>query len=147
MKYMKYMKITGLVFLAAVLSSAVLVTGANEGKVIEIRDRMFIQQSNDVYINVGEYLGKTVRLEGIYSKFTNEDGRDPISYVYRKTPGCCGDDGKMGFMVLLDGVPAPEPDAWVEATGKVEVTERNEVALRLSSLKVMDKRGKEFVSN
>ena len=146
---MKNMKIIGLVFSAAILFLFLFLTilgaAADKEEVFDIRERMFIQQIFDIYLNSREYLGKTVRLEGIYSEFPGEG--EPTSYVYRNTPGCCGDDGMMGFVVLLGGSPAPEPDAWVEATGRVEVTEKDGVALRLSSLKVMEQRGREFVSN
>ena len=147
MKKMKNMKMIGLVFFAAVLFITALNAGASEEEIFEIRERMFIQQSYDIYFNTDEYLGKTVRLEGIYSEFPGGGDREPQPYVYRNAPGCCGDDGMVGFIVLLDECPAPESNAWVEATGKIEITGEGEVVLRLSSLKVMEQRGKEFVSD
>ena len=136
-------------FSAAILLLAVLCAADAETEVFEIRERMFIQQCNDITFNTDEYLGKTVRLEGMYRTFRFPIGgvEETVHYVYRNAPGCCGNDGMAGFMVFPEDCSIPEQYAWVEATGKVEVTERNMVALRLSGLKVMDKRGAEFVRN
>jgi hypothetical protein len=136
-------------FSAAILLLAALCAVAAETEVFEIRERMFIQQCYDIMFNPDEYLGKTVRLEGIYRTFRFPVGgvEETTHYVYRNSPGCCGNDGMTGFMVFPEDCSIPEQYAWVEATGKVEVTDRNMVALRLSGLKVMDKRGTEFVRN
>ena len=149
---MKNTKIIWGFFSAAVLSLIfALNTGANDTKIFEIREKMFIQQCNDIYFNADEYLGRTVKLEGIFGEFPNVIGGEPEQYVYRNAPGCCGYDGMAGFRVLLDDCPAPKQYAWVEATGTVEITssgtDDEDVVLRLSSLKVTDKRGSEFVTN
>ena len=137
----------------AVFSVAILiltVAGAAAGaEIVEIKEKMFIQQCYDIMFNPDEYLGKTVKLEGIYKTFRFMVGgvQEDTHYVYRKAPGCCGDDGMVGFRFYPEDCPIPEQYAWVEATGKVEVTEEEMVVLRLSGLKVMDKRGAEFVKN
>jgi uncharacterized membrane protein YcgQ (UPF0703/DUF1980 family) len=133
--------------------------------VFEIREKMFIQQCNDIYLNPDEYLGRTVKLEGIYEEYTDEiddeiNGINGTSgtfrYVIRYGPGCCGNDGVAGFQVLFDGLgdldknPAPKQNDWVEAVGTVEWDDREEevsVLLKLSRLTVMEKRGAEFVKN
>jgi len=132
---------------AAILLFAVLCAAAGDEEILEIKERMFIQQCNDIFFNTDEYVGKTVRLEGIYKTFRIPDGNSikTSHYVYRNSPGCCGNDGESGFIVLLEDFPAPEQNAWVEATGKVEVTAVGMPMLRLSSLKVMETRGAEFV--
>jgi len=140
-----------IIFSAAFLFLTVLcaVTGeSGETEIFEIREKMFIQQCNDINFNVDEYVGKTVRLEGMYRayRFTNDSGEVVMHYVYRNTPGCCGDDGMAGFMVVPEDCPIPENNAWVEAIGKVEVTGIGLPVLRLSSLKVMDERGTAFVT-
>ena len=149
---MKNIKTIGVCFLAIALLLATLSAGANERDIIQIRDRMFIQQFFDIHINTDEYLGKTVRLEGIYGEAPNPAGGEPTRFVYRRAPGCCGDDGMVRFLVLLGDCPAPEPNAWVEATGKVDVIASEKdanvklVVLRLSSLRVLETRGREFVT-
>ena len=150
---MRYMKMIGAFFFWSVtVLLAAPVIGA-ETEVYEIKEKMFFQQCNDVYINVDDYLGRTVRLEGMYMcrdfKFPNSEGVQVAHYVYRKAFICCNDDGIIGFMVLLDDCPAPKQNEWVEATGKVEIIapeiDGGIVVLRLMSLNVMDKRGAEFV--
>ena len=132
---------------AALRTGATLRIGTGGEEIFEIRERMFIQQGNDIYLNPDEYLGRIVRLQGIYNEFDDNLGGEPTSYIYRNSLDCCGFDGMMGFAVLLDDGPMPEPNAWVEATGKVEIDENGYVFLRLSSLKVMDERGAEVVNN
>jgi len=148
---MKNMKVVVVFFSAvALLSLFVMNAGAGEDKVLEIKEKMFIQQCDDIYINTDEYVGKTIKLEGIYGEFPDFGGGDPEHYVYRNAPGCCGYDGMAGFRVLLNDGPAPKPNDWVEATGTVEMDtsgQSEKVFLRLSSLKVMGKRGAEFVEN
>ena len=135
-------------FTAAILFLYILCAAAAETEVLEIKEKMFVQQCNDIYFNADDYLGKTVRLEGMYLEIATSSG-ETNRYVYRKTPGCCGDDGAMaGFRVLLDESPSLEQNEWVEATGTVEPSSGYEnVVLRLSNLKVLDTRGAEFVSN
>jgi uncharacterized membrane protein YcgQ (UPF0703/DUF1980 family) len=50
-------------------------------KIIEIRERMFIQQCNDIYLNPEDYEGRTIKLEGIYDEYTVED--EVLRFVFR----------------------------------------------------------------
>lgn len=122
---------------------------ANAGEVLEIREKMFIAQCNDVYLNPQEYMGKAIKLEGIYDKYTDVEGGKAYNYVIRYGPGCCGNDGTAGFEFLYDG-DLPELGDWIEAIGTVETVTENDyeyVVLRLSSLRVLTTRGAEFVTN
>ncbi|MDR1099873.1 MAG: hypothetical protein LBL28_05265, partial [Treponema sp.] len=104
--------------------------GKPENIDIEIKEKMFIAQTNDVYLNPEDYLGKTIKLEGLFKveQYVGEDKR--YCFVLRYGPGCCGNDGSAGFEVAWGRpqfiYPAPgkalssEPDypiqnAWVEA--------------------------------
>ena len=135
------------ILLTAILLLAALCLTAGAAEVLEIKEKMFLQQCMDVIFNTDEYVGKTIKLEGIYKTFRYQIGDEMrvSHFVYRNSPGCCGDDGMAGFEVLLESFPAPEQEAWVEATGKVEVNNVGMPVLRLSSLKVMETRGAEFV--
>jgi putative membrane protein len=123
---------------------------ASEKGVIEIKEKMFISQVNDVYANKEDYLGKTIKLEGL---FKVEQGYDKsYCFVLRYGPGCCGYDGNVGFEVAWDKdkeKPYPGEDAWVEATGELKTYEEDGemefLYLDLISLNVLDKRGKETV--
>lgn len=120
----------------------------NSDEVI-IRDKLFIAQCNDIYLNPDEYMEKTIRWEGIYTEATNPETNETYKFVIRYGPGCCGNDGTAGFEILYDK-ETPNPNDWVEAVGKIEMIEENGeefVAVRLSELTVLDIRGQEFVSN
>jgi len=122
---------------------------------LEIREKMFIAQVNDVYLNSEDYLGKTIRLEGLF-KYAQADDR-AYCFVIRNGPGCCGDDGQVGFEVSWTtpgqpsvGITRPYPkiDDWVVAQGVLK--EYDEYGfpflyLALSDLKVLDERGEAFV--
>ncbi|MDR1315945.1 MAG: metal ABC transporter permease, partial [Spirochaetales bacterium] len=64
-------------------------------EVIEIREKMFIAQTNEIYLNAEDYLGKTIRFEGVF-RHEQYEGQ-PYRYVFRYGPGCCGYDGNAGF--------------------------------------------------
>jgi uncharacterized membrane protein YcgQ (UPF0703/DUF1980 family) len=116
---------------------------------IIIRDKLFIAQCNDIYLNPDEYLDKNIRWEGIYTEAVNPNTNETYKFVIRYGPGCCGNDGTAGFEVLYDK-DTPNVNDWVEVVGKIEMVEEdgNEfIAVRLSEIKVLDVRGQEFVSN
>ncbi|NLT58889.1 MAG: hypothetical protein GXX99_08015 [Clostridiales bacterium] len=119
---------------------------APAGEVVEIKERLFIAQTNDIYINTADYLGKTIRYEGLFK--TGDWQGVPYCYVIRYGPGCCGYDGEAGFEVVWDGA-WPQVDDWCEVVGVLEQYEEDGISylrLVLSSLTVLDERGAEFVS-
>ncbi|MDR0648158.1 MAG: hypothetical protein LBF92_02330 [Synergistaceae bacterium] len=124
---------------------------ANPGPVVQIRDKFFIQQCNDIYLNPAEYMGRTVRLEGIYDEFKDEESGRTERYVIRYGPGCCGNDGVAGFEFFYDGQAAPKQDDWVEVTGTVDMITGDDgeeyLVLAQSKLSVKAERGQEFVEN
>ncbi|MDR2482014.1 MAG: metal ABC transporter permease [Treponema sp.] len=126
-------------------------SGAKDrGKVIDIKEKMFIAQTNEVYLNQEDYLGKTLRLQGLFK--VQEGYEKPLYFVIRYGPGCCGFDGSAGFEVAWDaghGAGYPDVDAWVEATGEFKTYEEDGYPypyIALSDLRVMNKRGAEYVS-
>lgn len=124
-------------------------TAAPELPVVEINEKMFIAQCNDVYLNPDDYQGKAIKLEGIYCTYKDLDNVNAYHYVMRYGPGCCGNDGSAGFEFLYDG-EMPKPDDWIEVIGTVEKVMEDDVeyiVLRASKVTVLDIRGEEFVSN
>ena len=120
-----------------------------EGReIIDIREKMFMTQVNDIYTNANNYAGKGVRFEGVYNEDLYGVG-ETFHSVTRSTPGCCGDDGaRIGFEVVWDQ-PFPQPGSWAEAAGVLEQYEEDgEMRLRvqLVSLQVLDVRGAELVT-
>ncbi|MDR1469245.1 MAG: hypothetical protein LBT00_08120 [Spirochaetaceae bacterium] len=139
-------------------------TATAAGKVIEIKEKLFIAQTNEIYLNSEDYLGKTIRLEGLF-KTEQYDGEEPFCFVLRYGPGCCGYDGTAGFEVAWAPRTAapngegsqsnvlapkyPQEDEWVEAVGTLSSYEEDDypyIYLQLTSLTVKKDRGAEFVS-
>jgi zinc transport system permease protein len=122
------------------------------GPVVEISEKMFIAQTNDVYLNAEDYIGRTIRLEGLFKTDSYEDLSKTYCFVMRYGPGCCGNDGSAGFEVAWpDGStrPYPKEDEWVRAEGTLRYYEEDGypyLYLALASLTVERNRGAEFVS-
>ena len=116
--------------------------------VVEIKEKMFIAQTNEIYINTKDYIGKTIIYEGIFHEAGLWDNGKKYCYVIRYGPGCCpGDVSAAGFEVVWDK-DYPKHNDWVKAEGVLEQYDDNGIpALRLAlkSLTVLDKRGKEKV--
>jgi zinc transport system permease protein len=130
---------------------------AADTPVIEIKEKMFIAQTNEIYLNADDYMGKLIKLEGIF-RLEQYEGQQ-YRYVLRYGPGCCGYDGNAGFEVSwgprVPGSTAPQKkayprqDEWVRALGTLQIYEENGypyLYLLLSSLSVLDTRGAEFVT-
>jgi hypothetical protein len=123
---------------------------ANQG-ILEIKEKMFIAQTNDVYLNPEDYLGKTIKVEGLFQTQSYSSTEPPYYFVIRYGPGCCGNDGNAGFEVMWeheDGIYPAEND-WVEAIGVLGAYEEDGypyICISLSSLKVLETRGQEFVT-
>jgi uncharacterized membrane protein YcgQ (UPF0703/DUF1980 family) len=145
-----------------VISTPIFIVGCNKTEktsensesnkdIIEIKEKMFISQVNDVYLNSEDYLEKAIKIEGIFKTQYSYEREDPYCFVLRYGPGCCGYDGNVGFEIAWDTdhkKPYPDVDSWVEATGVVRFYEEDFMEylyLDLSSLTVLDKRGVEFV--
>lgn len=54
-------------------------------EIIEITDNYFIEQTNDIFLNINEYVGKTVRMQGLVYPYTGENG-NTFYAVVRNTP-------------------------------------------------------------
>jgi uncharacterized membrane protein YcgQ (UPF0703/DUF1980 family) len=119
--------------------------------IVEIREKMFIAQVNYIYMNADDYFGKTIKLEGVFKQTAYVEGEDPHCFVTRYGPGCCGNDGLVGFEVAWNKEKArqyPAVESWVEAEGVLRFYEVEGYMLSyidLSSLNVLEKRGAETV--
>jgi uncharacterized membrane protein YcgQ (UPF0703/DUF1980 family) len=123
---------------------------ANSGDVIEIREKMFIAQTNDIYLNAEDYFGKPIKYQGFFVQSYWDETDTTYCFVLRNGPGCCpGVDNTAGFEIVWDG-GYPQDDDWCEVTGLLEeYTEDGEpyLRLRLKSLTVLDERGAEYVNS
>lgn len=115
---------------------------------MEIREKMFIAQVNEIYINTGDYLGKAILYEGVFDQYPYNDAGDMFRSVIRYGPGCCGNDGNVGFEVVWDKA-YPNQGDWVGVEGVLEEYQEDGQAylrLRVSKLDVLPTRGNETVS-
>ncbi len=120
---------------------------------VEITEKMFVAQTNDIYYNAVDYLGKTISYEGIFGYYDDPEAGQRFYSVIRYGPGCCGIDANAGFEVRWDdsveSPEYPEQNDWVKVVGVLEEYEdmgRKFLRLRLISLTVLEERGAEFVS-
>lgn len=93
---------------------------ASENEIIEIKDEYFIGATNDMYYNVDNYVGKTIKMQGLL--YAYDVGGETCYAVVRNSPGCCGNDGLAGLDIKYDGKCPPE-NTWVEIVGVVDKEE------------------------
>lgn len=118
--------------------------------VFEIREKMFINQCNEIYLNPKDYNGRIVKLQGMYDGYVDIDTGERSSFIFRYGPGCCGNDGVAGFELLYEGKNIPEINDWIEVLGVATLIKSEyyeTVALKVISIKVLKNRGAEFVKN
>lgn len=120
-----------------------------EGDILEIKEKMFITQINDIYFNFESYKDKTIIVEGMFTYLASylDDSKFPA--VYRLGPGCCGNDGWGGFMLDWNG-KYPELEEWIRVVGKPVIKQYKgyqDLYLKVLSLEVKQERGKSFVMN
>ncbi|MDR3333835.1 MAG: hypothetical protein LBT13_02950 [Treponema sp.] len=121
------------------------------GEPVEIKEKLFIAQTNDVYLNPETYMGKTIKLEGLFKTQAYLGTDTDYHFVLRYGPGCCGNDGSAGFEVAwaTSDQSYPQEDDWVAVVGVLDSYEEDGypyLYLSLASLKVLEIRGAEFVS-
>ena len=137
-----------LLFSAVIFCLLSVVGTSFAGDIVEIKEKMFVAQTNDVYINPDEYLGRTIKLEGMFG--LDLEISPPVYYVFRYGPGCCAYDANAGFEVVWkdEKTAYPNENDWVEATGVLESYEDDGepyLRLALTSLAVKAERGLERV--
>jgi uncharacterized membrane protein YcgQ (UPF0703/DUF1980 family) len=121
----------------------------SDDEIVEIQEKFFITQCNEIYLNLDEYIGKTLKLEGFCDIYSDpETGKDK-HFVVRKGPGCCGNDGIAGFEFIFDG-ELPAKNQWLEVVGKLGTVKENgieNIVIKAEHVTVKKTRGAEFVAN
>ncbi len=116
-----------------------------DSDILEISEKMFLTQINDIYYNFDEYKDKTIIVEGMYASFTTRDGNLKVPVIYRYGPGCCDNDGWGGFLLKYAGQLPQEKD-WIRVTGTPELTKTPEgytnLVLNVISIEMKTQRGK-----
>ena len=109
---------------------------------VVITESKYVAYINDIYANPGQYVEKTIHLEGMFDMIDNN------WWVYRNGPNCCGTDGTCGFIVTVDPSNRPHKNDWVSVTGVLKMSSQTKYPyLKVTDIRVMDTRGAEKVSN
>lgn len=115
---------------------------------VDVTENMYVAYINEIYINTEDYLGKVIRIQGMFQAYKDENTGITYYYVYRTGPGCCGNDGSMcGFEFTWDG-DMPKDNDWIEVVGKLRQYEEDGttyLTLDAKSVTIMDVRGAETV--
>jgi len=138
------------IIIVLIISALFLVgCASNSDDVIEIQDRFFIHQVNDIVLNHSQYLGRTIQYEGLFVTAPNEGAEPDIHLVYRYILGCCGPEGITGFIVNIGDFEPLPTYSWVKVVGVLEeFVDDNDIThirLALSSLTELEERGNEFI--
>lgn len=123
--------------------------GGKDG-VVEIKEKMFLTQITDIFANFDDYKDKKVKVEGMFTYFKDSNDQPTLPVVYRKGPGCCGNDGWGGFFLdMPKDMKVPNDNDWIIVTGSPEREYDDQgvvtLHLKVDKLEVSDKRGAEFV--
>lgn len=133
---------------AAGAEPAAQAAGAASEDVLELTEKLYVTYINEIYTNSEDYLGRTIRLEGMFTSEYYEPNATTYYYVYRVGPGCCGNDGSMcGFEFTWDG-PLPKDGDWIEVTGaldRYDLDDQSYLTLRATSVEAKAERGAETV--
>lgn len=118
--------------------------------VVEIPERFFSVQIHSIMLNRDEYLGRTIRYEGLFRSVFWPPTEQYYHYVVRLTEDCCSPGGVIGFEVQLpDGMEQLEHDAWALVEGVLEEYTAEDgvtyLRLALTSMEELEERGEEFV--
>jgi len=116
-------------------------TDTADSDTIIIDDKVFIAMVSDIYANTDNYIGKTIKLSGLYD-ITKDDKTGKTYYsVYRcDTAGCCTCGIEVDWDDNFD-YPSPQQDQNVTATGVLDSYEENDqkyLVLHLSELTISD---------
>lgn len=120
---------------------------AQSEDVLEIGEKLYIAQINDIYYNFDQYKDKTIIIEGMFTYLKSYKG-DEKPAVYRLGPGCCGNDGWGGFILDYDH-EYPKPNDWIRVKGKLKMVEKNhyrDLILIIDNLEIKAERGAEYVA-
>ena len=139
------------------LMGALLLVGCagstDDDGIIEIGERLFVAQINEIMSNPDRFLGRTIRYEGMLWTVTHPVTEEEFSFVVRMTEGCCSPLEPVGFAINLSSLENAEQtplNAWVEVVGILEQHEGEAfdiLRLDVISITEMADRGSEFVNS
>lgn len=163
-------KVLGIILIS--LCTIIIMTGCNKKvssesaeihrnedsqEIIKIMENVYVDYINDIYLDSSKYVGKTIELEGMFTKLKNKDNKNHL-YVYRLTDtlehnhdddsGHEDEEYKevetmCGLEFDYDG-DLPKENDWIKVLGKLEEEDGN-LVIKANSVKIMENRGMEKV--
>jgi uncharacterized membrane protein YcgQ (UPF0703/DUF1980 family) len=116
------MKISLLLVLTLLLFCPRYAVSEANPKVCSLKDRLFVQQVSDIHLNPQNYKNKIIQVEGFFGKYIDEKKAERYS-VYRRTAGCCGYDGSVGFeFIYKNGKLSFKEDDWILVEAQIAKT-------------------------
>ena len=113
-------------------------------EIIRIDEKVFVSQITEIQTNSLDYVGRQVSLEG----YMLEQDTTGVGGIVRDAPGCCGDDGLIGFLFSWSG-KLPQPNEWIRVTGVLTREEGEGVVhfkIIANDVEILEERGVQFVT-
>lgn len=118
------------------------------GNVINITEDMYVTWVNEIYLNTDDYIGKKIKIEGMYSSYFIEEEDTTYNLVYRIGPGCCGNDGDMCGFEFESDEELPKENEWIKVEGTLgyyEVLGEKYLTIKDAKIIIKEDRGSESV--
>lgn len=112
-----------------------------EEQIITVKESVFMEMMNDIYINYKEYENKIVSYEGFMHYF------DDMTIVARKYY-CCGYDAYLIGLECVSEGELPEDNEWVKVEGVIGLKEEIDGIypyLDITNIQVLETRGQETI--
>jgi len=127
-----------------------LFAGCNSSEEIEeIREQFFATQVENILLNLDRYTGRTIRLEGVFINWHDEEySNEYYHFVLRFLDACCGGGGSIGFEVYMGDFAPFQDDAWVRVTGVLEIRDSwqpNNPVLVVTDIEELSVRGADVI--
>jgi len=102
-----------------IFSVGISACGYDEPEIYEVSNRFFTQQMHGIMFNSENFVGRTIRYEGVFMRAFCDIVEGNFYYVAQYGDDCCG-GGIIGFEIYLDEPLNVEVFTWVEVTGVLE---------------------------
>lgn len=153
--------------LIIVICMTILLTGCNENnenvgtsdknnvedtslEVIKVMEKVYMDYIYDIYLDENKYLGKTIEIEGMFTKDYNDKNNENF-YVYRLTDNAHEHDDEMHTEEVMSGFEfkwngeVPKENDWIKVVGILK-KENESIIIEANSVEIMKQRGLEKVS-
>ena len=137
------------IYCLLMLHSVSLAGSPADKETVEVKEKFFIQQCEYIYMNAGDFENRIIKIEGLCD--IREGNGEKRYYVYRNTPGCCGNDGMIGFRFLYKGDEKLALKDWIAVTASLNIGKDSfgltTIVLDAMEVTIREERGAEFVRN